>query len=331
MLGRATRLCPEIHKTHFEIYDPVGVYDSLEDVNTMKPVVANPTTSYAQLLEGLEVMEDERQIQNQVSQIIAKIQRQKRNMSSELLEHFIDMIGGLDPTQFVGELQKTNLKSPQEAKEQLLAGRGLFELLQTREYHGRKIIISDAEDKLLSHERGYGNNSRPEDYLDAFAAYVQTNLNEIAALNIVCTRPKELTRESLKSLILTLDREGFTKQQLNTAVSQMTNQEMAADMISLIRRYAIGSTLISHEARIRRAVDKLKKAHQFSKQELSWIARMEKYLMEESVLNVSVFDEDGRFKAQGGFTKINKVFQNQLENIVLELNEYLYDDGGKMA
>jgi type I restriction enzyme R subunit len=29
MMGRATRLCPEIHKTHFEIFDPVGVYESL--------------------------------------------------------------------------------------------------------------------------------------------------------------------------------------------------------------------------------------------------------------------------------------------------------------
>ena len=46
MLGRATRLCPKIHKTHFEIYDPVGVYDSLSDVNTMKPVVVNPATSF---------------------------------------------------------------------------------------------------------------------------------------------------------------------------------------------------------------------------------------------------------------------------------------------
>jgi len=135
----------------------------------------------------------------------------------------------------------------------------------------------------------------------------------------------------LKSLLLTLDREGFTTQQLNTAISQMTNEEIAADIISLIRRYAIGSPLISHEARIRRAVDKLKKAHKFSKQELNWIARMEKYLMEESVLNVTVFDEDGRFQAQGGFAKINKVFGNQLENIILELNEYLYDDGGSAA
>ena len=176
-----------------------------------------------------------------------------------------------------------------------------------------------------------GGGSKPEDYLDAFAAYINNHLNEIDALNIVCTRPKDLTRESLRSLRLTLDREGFTIQQLNTAISQMTNEEIAADMISLIRRYAIGSTLISHEARIRRAVDKLKKAHEFSKQELSWIVRMEKYLIEESVLNVTVFDEDGRFKAQGGFAKIDKVFGNKLESIVLELNEYLYDDGGKTA
>lgn len=75
----------------------------------------------------------------------------------------------------------------------------------------------------------------------------------------------------------------------------------------------------------------LKKAHKFSKQELNWITRMEKYLMEESVLNVTVFDEDGRFKAQDGFAKINKVFGNKLESIILELNEYLYDDGGKIA
>ena len=58
---------------------------------------------------------------------------------------------------------------------------------------------------------------------------------------------------------------------------------------------------------------------------------MEKYLMEESVLNVGVFDEDSRFKSAGGFAKINKIFQNKLESIVLELNEYLYDDGGRSA
>lgn len=329
MMGRATRLCPEIHKTHFEIYDPVGVYDSLDTVNTMKPVVANPGATFEQLLEGLKVLEDERQVQNQIDQIMAKLQRQKRHLDSEVMEHFISMTGGQDPTQFIADIQQ---RKPEDAKNRLLAHTELFKMLGQFKPDGRRsVVISDHEDKLLEHTRGYGNGSKPEDYLDAFADYIKANLNEIAALNIVCTRPRDLTREGLRSLRLTLDREGFTTQQLNTAISQMTNEEIAADIITLIRRYAIGSTLISHEARIRRAVDRLKKAHNFSRQELNWITRMEKYLMEESVLNVTVFDEDGRFKSQGGFAKINKVFGNKLESVILELNEYLYDDGGKIA
>ncbi len=329
MMGRATRRCAEIHKTHFEIYDPVGVYDSLKAVNTMKPVVANPNATFEQLLDGLEVLEDERQVQNQIDQIMAKLQRKKRRMDAETMEHFVSMTGGQDPTQFIDDIQQ---RRPEDAKNRLLAHAELFKMLAQFKPDGRRsVVISDHEDVLLEHTRGYGSGSKPEDYLDAFADYIKSNLNEIAALNIVCTRPKELTREGLRSLRLTLDREGFTTQQLNTAISQMTNEEITADIISLIRRYAIGSTLISHEARIRRAVDKLKKAHKFSKQELNWITRMEKYLMEESVLNVTVFDEDGRFKAQGGFAKINKAFRNNLESIILELNEYLYDDGGKIA
>ena len=329
MLGRATRLCPKIHKTHFEIYDPVGVYESLEAVNTMKPVVANPLASFGQLLDGLEVLEDEKQIAYQVDQIIAKLQRKKRKLDGKTMEHFVSMTGGMDPTQFIQQLEQ---EPPQQARNRILAHRDLFELLgETRANGGRPVVISDAPDELVSHTRGYGTGSRPEDYLDAFADYVKTHINEIAALNIVCTRPKELTRASLKDLRLTLDREGFTTQQLNTAISELTNEEMAADIISLIRRYAIGSTLISHEARIRRAVDKLKKAHKFTAIEQKWIGRMEKYLMEESVLNISVFDEDTRFRSEGGFKKIDRIFQNKLENIVLELNEYLYDDGGRSA
>ena len=329
MMGRATRLCPKIHKTHFEIYDPVGVYDSLEPVNTMKPVVANPTTTFTQLLDGLEEVEDKDVVQAQINQIIAKLQRKKRRMDEKTMEQFISMTDGMDPTQFIVEIEK---QTPEDAKKRLLAYREMFEYIQQTRENGRNpVVISEEEDELTKHTRGYGNSDKPEDYLDAFSEYVKTHMNEIAALTIVCTRPKDLTRDALKALRLTLDREGFTTQQLNTAISELTNEEIAADIISLIRRYAIGSALISHEARIRRAVDKLKKTHNFSKQEMSWIGRMEKYLMEESVLNVQVFDEDSRFKSNGGFAKINRIFQNQLEKIVLELNEYLYDDGGRVA
>lgn len=325
MIGRATRLCSRIGKTHFEIYDPIGVYESLEPVNTMKPVVANPATSFDDLISGLETLPDERQTEYQIDMIIAKLQRKKRNMSSTAMEHFVDLSGGLSPTQFIEQLKEmpTDL-----AKEHILKHKKLFEMLNEGTTDPRKaIIISDKEDELVSHDRGYGEGKKPEDYLAEFHAFVMDNMNKIAALNVVCTRPKELTRESLKALKLELDRHRFTEQQLNTAIKELKNEDIAADIISIIRQQAIGSMLLSHEERIKRAVDKLKKNHNFSKMELGWIDKIEMSLLNESIINKETF-EAGAFKIQGGYNRINKVFGNQLDGIINELNDYLYDDGG---
>lgn len=330
MLGRATRLCPKINKTHFEIYDPVGVYDSLEEVNTMQPVSADPKTTFAQLLDGLEVLEDEAHIKNAVAQIIAKLQRVKRRLTKEEVNEFKDMAAGLTVEGFI---QKIESLPAAEARNTLLMEASLLEMLDDKHGHGGYTkVISDKQDKFLIRERGFGKNEqRPEDYIEAFEDFVKNNVNEIAALNIICTRPKELTRETLKSLRIALAQNGFTTQQLNTAVSEITSEEITADIISFVRRYAIGSPLVSHQARIRRAVDKLKKAHNFSRVELNWLNRIENYLLNESVMNVKVFDEDERFKTNGGYKRLNQVFRNNLEGIITELNEYLYDDGGRTA
>lgn len=330
MLGRATRLFPKINKTHFEIYDPVGVYDSLEEVNTMQPVSADPKTTFAQLLDGLEVLEDEAHIKNAVAQIIAKLQRVKRRLTKEEVNEFKDLAAGLTVEGFI---QKIESLPAAEARNTLLMEASLLEMLDDKHGHGGYTkVISDKQDKFLIRERGFGKNEqRPEDYIEAFEDFVKNNVNEIAALNIICTRPKELTRETLKSLRMALAQNGFTTQQLNTAVSEITSEEITADIISLVRRYAIGSPLVSHQARIRRAVDKLKKAHNFSRVELNWLSRIESYLLNESVMNVKVFDEDERFKTNGGYKRLNQIFRNNLEGIITELNEYLYDDGGRTA
>lgn len=328
MLGRATRLCSDIGKTHFEIYDPVGVYESLEPVNTMKPVVQNESASFDDLLDGLQTLETEQQLKNQIDLIIAKIQRKKRSMGEQALTHFVDLSGGLNPTQFVETLAGM---SPQTAKEHVLKNARLFEILNEGGLStNRPMIISNKEDELVSHTRGYGEGLTPQDYLEEFNEFINNNINTIAALKVVCTRPRELTRDSLKSLKLELDRHHFTEQQLNTAWREWKNEEIAADIISYIRQCALGSALISHEERIKRAVDKLRKSHSFSKMELDWLAKIEKTLLQESVIDKSVFDM-GIYKTNGGFARINKIFAGKLEDYLQELNDYLYDDGGKTA
>ncbi len=61
MIGRATRSVPAtIGKEIFEIFDAVDLYAILEDVTTMKPVVANPGTTFALLADLMGKALDDR-------------------------------------------------------------------------------------------------------------------------------------------------------------------------------------------------------------------------------------------------------------------------------
>ena len=323
MLGRATRLCPEINKTHFEIFDPVGVYESLQSVNTMKPVVTNETASFNDLINGLEVLKTEEQKKNAIDIIIAKLQRKKRRLNEKGLEHFKNLTGGKSPTEFIEKLQ---LMGTEKAKEYIYKNRKLFEMLNEGNYNPvQPVFVSFKEDELVYHKRGYGNAEKPEDYIKEFKKFIEENKDKIDALNIVCTRPKELTRDTLKSLKLELDRYKFTETQLNTAWKELSNEDITADIITFIRKLANDSPFISHEQRIKNAVNKLKRKHSFSKMELDWLNRIEKQLLSDSILNKETF-ETGAFETKGGYKVLNKIFENKLDEIISEINEYLYED-----
>lgn len=328
MLGRATRLCPSIGKTHFEIYDPVGVYESLQDVSNMKPVVTNPSTSFEDLIKGLEAAMTDEQFAYQINLIVAKLQRKRRNISKKALEQFENLTGGKDLGAFAEHLNSSTIK---EAAAELLGHREAFSVLDKDRPHSKSPrIIDDHPDVVIDHTRGYGEGQKPEDYLEAFKEFINNNMNAIAALRTVCTRPSELTREALKSLKLELDRHDFTEKQLNSAWNEMTNQDIAADIIAFIRQQALGSALVGHEQRVKHAFAKLRMNHEFNKTQLDWLKRIEKVLLEESVLDEQIF-EVGAFKNAGGFTFIDRRFGGKLREIMTELNEYLYDDGGSVA
>ena len=323
MLGRGTRLCPEINKTHFEIYDPVGVYESLQPVSTMKPVVQDVSKSFVDLLGGLEVLEPEK-LPAHIDSLKAKLQRKLKNMTDEQKDHFADM-AGMVPEAFIETM--TNLSA-----DDLLDRQDLFKYLDTaKAYNPRKPVISSHKDELISHTRGYGNGQSPEDYLEEFGAFIKENINTIMALNIVSTKPSELTRESLKSLTLELQRNGYTTQFLNTAWKDAKNEEIAADIIAHIRRQTLGSPLLSTEERIKQGVKKLIANNNFTKIQKDWLARMEKALIDEIIIDKATFNS-GSFKSFGGFATINKkYFGGKLDDYMDELNSYLYDSNIKGA
>lgn len=348
MLGRATRLCPAIGKTNFEIYDPVGVYESLQDVSNMKPVVTNPSTTFEDLLSSLSVAKTDDEKAYLIDTIVAKLQRKRSNVSEKALEQFIYLTGGQDIDSFAKSIRNNNVKRSPDFLEtvgvplvsstemsslvdDIIKNKEAFLILdRDKVQHKRPVIIDNHPDEVIERTRGYGEGQKPEDYLESFKEFISTNLNTIAALKTVCTKPSELTRESLKGLKLELDRHNFTENQLNTAWKEMTNQDIVADIIAFIRQQALGSNLISHETRVKNAFAKLRLNHTFNKTQLDWLNRIEKVMLEETVLDKQIF-EIGAFKNAGGFTIIDRRFGGKLNEIIVELNKYLYEDGGNVA
>ncbi len=320
MLGRATRLCDEIGKDHFEIYDAVGVYEALEPVSSMKPVVVNPTVTLEQIIDGLGELETSEQKQSQIDVLIAKLQRRKKKITEVQKEHFAHLAGGT-LEEFLAKIKQMN---SEEASKYIQDKKIAFEVFHSYTYTTAHKVYSLHEDSVYKHTRGYGDATKPEDYLEEFKQFIINNMNEIEALTIICKKPKELTRAVLKSLKLELDRYSFTEKMLNTAWKQMTNEDITADIISFIRQQVLGDALISHEERIKKAISKVKLMHpELNAVQIKWLDRIEVQLLNETILNKETFELDA-FKNVGSFKKVNAAFNNKLESMIDEINDALY-------
>lgn len=320
MLGRATRRCDEIGKEVFKIYDAVKIYETLEDFTQMKPVVANPKVSFQQLVEELKDITQGERAKRQVDQLVAKIQRKKKYIEGEYEEKFAYNAKGAESDAFIETLK--NLETA-AAVEKIMEVSGLWKFLDELKPDVSLPLVSEHDDNFLGIERGYGKAKKPEDYLDNFALFIQENQNKIEALKIVCSRPTELDRKALKELMLALDQEGYNASTLNAAWKAAKNEDIAADIISYIRTLSLGSSLISHEDRVKKAVDSIRQMKTWNRTQLKWIDRFEKQLLKETVLRKEDLDQDP-FDEAGGFERLNRIFEEQLEEVIAQINQNLY-------
>lgn len=322
MIGRATRKCDEIGKEVFKVYDAVGVSEIMAKKKVMKPVAPSVNKTFVDLNEEIKVLEDEYLIQTKIDRIIAKMQRKVRSLNQDQMDKFETISGEKSATDFglkIKEL-KTN-----EAKDFISENQDLWNFLDREK--GRKVgygmLYSDHEDKVEDVFHAYDKNLKPQDYIESFVSYIKSNLNEIEALKIICTKPSSLTRKDLKSLKLKLDEDGYNKTKLNTAYKETSSTKIVADIIAHVRTAGLGLALVSHEDRIRNGVNKLKEKHQFNKIQEKWLTKIEDQLLQENIVTIEDF-EQSRFKKDGGLKRWNKIFNNEIPEIINELNEYLY-------
>lgn len=319
MMGRATRRCDAFKKDYFRVFDAVRVYEALEHFTQMQ-TVSNPTFTFEELIGEFDNIKNEERKVRQIEQIVAKLQRRKKDITGDRLDLFVRLSEGQSPEEFIGNLKNG---TSQENEQRVKRLGELWRFLDERIYHPKSILVSEHEDELVGIERGYGKGKKPQDYIESFKEFVLRNKNTIAALNIVCTRPNELSRESLKELKLILDQNGFNEVSLKTAWKSATNQEIAADIIAFIRTLALDVTLISPEQRVKKAIGKVRGMHDWNAVQTRWIDRFEKQLLAETVLTKEDLNKSP-FKDDGGYERINKIFNYKLDEIIQTINTYLY-------
>ena len=318
MLGRATRPCPKIRKTHFNIFDAAKVMEDIGEPSTMKSVYVSKTM--AELLEDLfRPSETSKQVTK--DSILAKLQRKNNSLTEEQKFKISEYLSGGNLKTYVKELKNCTeeafIKRCRQDYDFLLWVDSL-KPLKSSIYH------SDKEDTLLATTRGYGKTDRPEDYLESFATFVNENKDRIEAIRIACTKPSDMTRAQLRELKLIFDKESFSETNLNKAMSTLKNEEIVADIISYIRQAVLKTPVMNHEDRVKTAFAKLTAAHKFSKMQLDMLDKIKTYMLHESILNRETFEAPA-FKIDGGFARFDKKFDGKLVDLIRELNKYIYE------
>jgi type I restriction enzyme, R subunit len=327
MLGRATRLCPDLFgpgqdKEVFRIFDAVDIYATLEDFSTMKPVVKEVQTTFSKVLDQFAIAPNEATSRSLLDELVALFQRRRRKLqrNDEQIKNLcgqttLDLIAAIrdgSPADVISLFKKT----PGLAL--------ILDEITTRTSSG-SVPISEHPDALELKERGYGKATRPTDYLDGFGRWLKENMNLIPALAVVAKRPRELTRVQLKEVKLALDEAGYSEINLRTAWREWKNQDIAATIVGHIRNRALGSPLLPYTERVEHALQAILSSHPWTAPQRQWLQRIANQIKAETVVDREAF-EHGVFAANGGFARLNKTFDGQLAAVVADIHDRIWQD-----
>lgn len=324
MIGRATRLCPEIGKDHFRIFDAVDLYAELQEMTDMRPVVVKPDISLGQLVTDLASAQTDEDRDWVAGQLIVRMRALVKYMDGETRESFQHHTGEL-PEEAV---QRLATHSGAELRAWLDAHPRVVELIERRQVgaagNGDGVVISTHDDELLRIEEIFGKNTTPEDYITGFERFVRENMNQVPALIAVTQRPRDLTRKELSELAALLDEKNYSEAMLRAAYGRARNADIAAHIIGFVRQAALGDPLIPYATRVENAILKLEKSRAWTQRQRDWLRRIGRALKDKPVADPTLLDQ-GVFADKGGFKRISEDFDGTLDEVLHAFNEAIWE------
>jgi type I restriction enzyme R subunit len=319
MLGRGTRRCEEINKTHFTVFDCfdgtlLEYFRNTTDFTAEPPI--KPTRSIQDIVNAIYNNQDR---DYNVRALVKRLRRIEKNISAEGREQFSQFIPEADIGAFAESLP-TMINRDWAGVMKILRSPKFQDLMENYPRAPRTFVVAyNAEDTVTSDyifRTNDGRELKPQDYLLAFERFVRENPDHIEALNILLSKPSGFHTKELTELRKKLESrpERYTESNLRRAY----HNELA-DIISIIRHAATGEELLSAEQRVDRAMSKVKEGRRFTPEQEQWL----QYIRDHLVRNLVVDEPDFKFipfSRHGGWEKANLVFDGKLAPLLETIN-----------
>jgi len=325
MLGRGTRLCDDIRKTHFTVFDCFGG-TLLEYFRQATAITAEaPDKPSRTIQEIVQDIADNKDRRYNVRVLSKRLLRISKNITEQSRYEFNAFLRD-DIADFAKSLEG-RLEKDWAGTIRLLQGDRFFELCENYERPPRVFTIAvtpedQVESEVIFRSRD-GSSLKPADYLQRFERFVRENPDHIEAIEILLNRPKQFSTRELAQLRRALSerpddlRDKFTERNLQRAY----HKELA-DIVSIIRHAAVEEPLLTAEARVDRAFEKLRVSKKFTPEQEEWLVLIRRHLIDNLLLEKEDFDLMPIFKRKGAtFQSVNRIFGGRLEELLQEINQ----------
>lgn len=165
-----------------------------------------------------------------------------------------------------------------------------------------------------------GNVLKPDDYLFAFSKFIKENENAINAISILLNRPKNWNTAALNELKAKLKENTFFEDDLLKAHKIVYHKD-TVDIISMVKHAAKETEpLLSPEERVYKAIQKVTAGKNLNDEQQKWMEYIKEHLKQNLTLDEDDLKELPVFTDRGGLTKFKKVFSDEYEKIISEIN-----------
>lgn len=320
MMGRGTRLSKDIGKTHFTVYDTVGVVDYFKTAtNFTEPLPAKPTKSYKQVID--EIYNNKNREYN-IKILARRFQRIAKNISAKGRQKIEPFIADGDIGRFAEALEENLRSNWKQTIDILRNDQFQYQLEHYEKVKNDFMVAPNQEDAVESMHYPivvHGQEYKPEDYLNLFKEFLRKEPHTITAIQILLERPKDLNTDLLDDLRKKLQArpEQFTEDHLRRAYGNNL-----ADIIGMIRSAISNEVLLTTRERVEKAMTAIMKDKTFTDREQKWLEMISNHLEYNLLIEKRHFASIP-FSEGGGWKKANEDFHGELEGVITKINEVM--------